>query len=140
MNAGAIRILLVEDNPGDVDLTREEFAATKVSHELDVVTDGQQALDFLRGPGNPRPDLVLLDLNLPKLDGKAVLREVKSDDALRAIPVIVLSSSKADADVRAVYELGASCYVPKPVDLAGFEKVVRAVEQFWFNVVKLPNR
>lgn len=140
MNAGAIRILLVEDNPGDVDLTREEFASTEVSHELDVVTDGQQALDFLRGSGNPRPDLVLLDLNLPKLDGKAVLREVKSDDALRSIPVIVLSSSKAESDVRAVYELGASCYVPKPVDLAGFETVVRAVEQFWFKVVKLPNR
>ncbi len=140
MKPRSIRILLVEDNPGDVDLTLEVFAATEMSHEIHVVTDGQQALDFLRSRLDLLPDLILLDLNLPKLDGRAVLREAKSDPLLRATPIIVLTSSEARADVRAAYDLGANCYISKPVDLAEFERVVDALEQFWFNAAKLPGQ
>ena len=139
MSATAVRLLLVEDNPGDVDLTREHLDAAGIPNELYVASDGQQALDFLRDEASPKPQMILLDLNLPKVDGKSVLRVLKADARLRRIPVMVFSSSRAESDIHDSYDLGASCYVPKPVDLEGFEQVVRAVESFWLNVVSLPS-
>ena len=145
MSSQAVRpveILLIEDNPGDVDLTREAFADSSVESNINVARDGETALAFLRQQGQhsraPRPNLILLDLNLPGLDGRAVLAAVKSDPALRSIPVIVLSSSEAEDDVACAYQLLANCYVAKPVGFDRFSEVVRSIEQFWFNVVKLP--
>jgi CheY-like chemotaxis protein len=138
-----IEILLVEDSPGDIRLTREALRDTKVANRLHVVTDGEEALAFLRHEpphaGVPTPDLVLLDLNLPKKDGREVLAEVKSDPALRKIPVVVLTTSQAEQDIIESYELHANCYVTKPVDLEQFVQIVMAIENFWFTVVKLPN-
>ncbi|MGA9979977.1 MAG: response regulator [Candidatus Sulfotelmatobacter sp.] len=142
--AEAIQVLLVEDNPGDADLTRESLAASKLQIELTVAVNGTQAIDILhkRGPfaSGPTPDLILLDLNLPGLDGRAVLWNIKRDDGLRSIPVCVLSSSAAETDVLESYHMGANCYVVKPIDFRTFQNIVRAVESFWFSVVKLPNR
>ena len=139
---GPIQILLVEDNPGDVELTREALHETKVHMELSVVPDGVEAMAFLRRAGRyaeaPRPDLILLHLNLPRKDGRGVLAEVKADPALRHIPVVVLTSSEAEQDIARAYELHANCYVTKPVDLDQFVKIVQSIEQFWFTVVKLP--
>ena len=138
-----VEILLVEDNPGDVELTREALHDTKVHMRLSVVPDGVEALAFLRREreyaGAPRPDLILLDLNLPKKDGRGVLAEIKEDPSLRQIPVVVLTSSQAEQDIVRAYELHANCYVTKPVDLDQFVKIVRSIEQFWFTIVKLPN-
>jgi CheY-like chemotaxis protein len=135
-------VLLVEDNPGDVDLTREALEDAKMYIRLSVVSDGEQALAFLRREGAyadaPRPDLIFLDLNLPRLDGRGVLAAVKQDPDLRRIPVVVLTSSAAEQDIVRAYELNANCYVTKPVDLEQFITVVRSVEQFWLTVVKLP--
>ena len=135
-------ILLVEDNPTDVRLTREAFKSAAVRSALHVVTDGAQAIAFLRREGEwqgaPRPDLVLLDLNLPRKDGRAVLGEIKQDPALRHIPVVILTSSQAEQDIVRAYDLHANCYVTKPVDLDQFITIVRSIEQFWFTVVKLP--
>lgn len=137
-----IEILLVEDNPADVDLTRETMDLCKIVNNLNVVHDGVEALQFLRKEGPfadaPRPDLVLLDLNLPRKDGRDVLREVKGDDRLKTIPVVVLTSSEAERDIVKTYSLGANCYITKPVDLDQFSRVVEAIENFWFMVVKLP--
>jgi CheY-like chemotaxis protein len=137
-----IDILLVEDNPGDVELTREALHDTKVHMRLSVVTDGVEALAFLRRQGPyadaPRPDLILLDLNLPKKDGRGVLAEIKDDPALRQIPVVILTSSQAEQDILRAYQLHANCYVTKPVDLDQFVTIVRSIEQFWFTIVKLP--
>jgi len=137
-----IDILLVEDNPADAELTREALADSKLLSRLHVVRDGVEALAFLRGEGGhggaPRPDLVLLDLNLPRKDGRAVLTEIKGDPVLRSIPVVVLTSSQAEQDVAKAYELNANCYVTKPVDLEQFLTIVRSIEQFWFTVVRLP--
>ena len=137
-----IEILLVEDNPGDVELTRLALEDGRVSNSLHVTSDGEQALAFLRRHGAysaaPRPDLVLLDWNLPRKDGRAVLAEVKSDLDLRQITVIVLTSSEAERDVLAAYELRANAYIVKPVDLADFFDVVRSIEGFWLTVVRLP--
>ena len=137
-----IEILLVEDNPGDVELTREALHDSKVHMRLSVVNDGVEALAFLRREREyaeaPRPDLILLDLNLPKKDGRGVLAEVKQDPALQHIPVVVLTSSEAEQDIVRAYELRANAYVTKPVDLDQFVKIVRSIEQFWFTVVKLP--
>jgi two-component system response regulator len=137
-----VEILLVEDNPGDVELTREALHDTKVHMRLSVVSDGVEALAFLRREREyasaPRPDLILLDLNLPRKDGRHVLAEVKDDPVLRHIPVVVLTSSQAEADIARAYELHANCYVTKPVDLDQFVKIVQSIEQFWFTVVKLP--
>ena len=137
-----IQILLVEDNPGDVELTREALHDTKVHMHLSVVPDGVEAMAFLRREGAyadaPRPDLILLDLNLPRKDGRGVLADVKQDPALRHIPVVVLTSSQAEQDIVRAYELHANCYVTKPVDLDQFVTIVRSIEQFWFTVVKLP--
>ena len=137
-----IEILLVEDNPGDVELTREALHDSKVHMRLSVVNDGVDALAFLRREGPhgaaPRPDLVLLDLNVPRKDGRAVLAEVKRDPELRNIPIVVLTSSQAEQDIVKAYDLHANCYVTKPVDLDQFITIVRSIEQFWFTVVKLP--
>lgn len=137
-----IEILLVEDNPADVDLTQETLAYAKIRNRLHVVSNGEEALAFLRREGRYsdviRPDLILLDLNLPRKDGREVLEELKADPDLRSIPVVVLTSSDAEKDVVRSYDLGANCYVTKPVDLDQFSNVVRTIEDFWFVVVKLP--
>jgi CheY-like chemotaxis protein len=137
-----VEILLVEDNPGDVLLTREALADTKLLNRLSVVPDGEQALAFLRGrgtfTGSQRPDLILLDLGLPKKDGREVLAEIKADPDLRSIPVCILTSSDAERDIVMSYDLGANCYVTKPIDFDLFLDVVKAVNHFWFCVVTLP--
>lgn len=139
-----IDILLVEDNPGDVELTREGLAEGKIYNNLWVAENGEQALDFLYRRGDhsnaPRPDLILLDLNLPGTTGHEVLEVIKDDPELRAIPVVILTSSGAEEDIARSYNLHANCYVTKPVDFNQFSKVVRSVESFWFTVVKLPPR
>ena len=138
----AIRLLLVEDNPGDADLAREALENSKVRNNLHVVGDGEAAMAFLRRHGKyaaaPRPDLVLLDLNLPKKDGREVLAEVKADDVLKRIPVVILTTSKAEEDILKTYNLHANCYITKPIDLNQFIKVVQSIEEFWFTIVKLP--
>jgi chemotaxis family two-component system response regulator Rcp1 len=137
-----VEILLVEDNPGDVRLTREALKDAKVLNNLSVVGDGEAALDFLHRRGKyaaaPRPDLILLDLNLPRKDGREVLEEIKKDDSLMVIPVVVLTTSKAEEDVVRSYKLHANCYIPKPVDFNRFMEVVRQLENFWLAVVRLP--
>jgi chemotaxis family two-component system response regulator Rcp1 len=137
-----IEILLVEDNPGDVRLTCEALRDAKVANQLHVVADGVEAMSFLRREsryaGVPRPDLILLDLNLPRKDGREVLAEIKQDADLRRIPVVVLTSSAAEQDVVHAYSLHANCYIIKPVDLDQFLRIVRSIEDFWLVVVKLP--
>lgn len=138
-----IEILLVEDNEGDVELTREALAQAKLKNNLHVAEDGLQALQFLRREGGhasaPRPDLILLDLNLPRLDGREVLAEIKADPQLRKIPVVVLTTSQAEEDIVRSYDLHANCYITKPVDFDQFMKVVQSVHEFWVTVVKLPS-
>jgi chemotaxis family two-component system response regulator Rcp1 len=138
----SIEILLVEDNPGDVRLTQEALKHNKVHNHLSVVEDGVEALSFLRQEGkhsgSPRPDLILLDLNLPRKDGREVLAEIKADQRLRRIPVVVLTTSKAEEDILRAYDLNANCYVTKPVDFEQFIKVVQSIEDFWLAMVKLP--
>lgn len=142
MEPKTIHILLVEDDPADVELTREALERAKVKVHLDVVPDGIAAMAYLRKQGAyasaPRPDLVLLDLNMPKMDGREVLREVKKDESLKSIPCVILTTSEADADVARAYDLGANCFITKPVGLDQFAKVVKSIEGFWFTVVKLP--
>lgn len=137
-----IEVLLVEDNPGDVRLTREALKEAKVKNDLHVVYDGVEALAFLRHEGkykdSPRPDLILLDLNLPKKTGHEVLKEIKSDDNLKRIPIVVLTVSKDEEDVMKSYNLHANCFITKPVDLNQFLNVVKAIEDFWLTIVKLP--
>ncbi len=137
-----IEILLVEDNPGDVRLTVEALKDGKVHNHLSVVNDGEQALAFLRREGKfadaPRPDLILLDLNLPRKDGRQVLTELKADDDFRRIPVVILTTSDAEEDILKAYNLNANCYITKPVDLDQFMRVVKAIENFWLEIVKLP--
>jgi two-component system, chemotaxis family, response regulator Rcp1 len=137
-----IEILLVEDNPGDARLTGEVLRDARVSNRLTAVPDGVEALAFLRQQRQyaaaVRPDLVLLDLNLPKKDGREVLTEIKADAALRRIPVVVLTSSQAEDDILRAYDLNANCYVTKPVDLDQFIRVVQSIEDFWLTIVKLP--
>ena len=139
-----IEVLLVEDDPGDVLLIREAFEDNKVANRLHVVADGVEALQFMRREGPhgeaPRPDLVLLDLNLPRKDGREVLAEVKADVNLRTIPVIVLTTSQADEDVLKSYQLHANAYVTKPVDFDGFIEAIRQIDQFFVSVVKLPTK
>ena len=137
-----VEILLVEDNPGDVRLTREALREGKVRNNLAVAADGVEAVAYLRKEGEyaeaVRPDLILLDLNLPRKDGREVLKEIKADPALRNIPVVVLTSSQAEEDIVRAYHLHANCYVTKPVDLDQFIRVVESIEDFWFTIVKLP--
>jgi chemotaxis family two-component system response regulator Rcp1 len=137
-----IEILLVEDNPGDVDLARAAMEDSKVRNILHTVGDGVEAMLFLRRKGKytevPRPDLVLLDLNLPKKDGREVLAEIKSDPDLMRIPVVILTISKDEEDILKSYNLHANCFITKPIDLNQFVKVVKAIEDFWLTIVKLP--
>ncbi|MEI6775453.1 MAG: response regulator [Chloroflexales bacterium] len=143
MNHAPIEILLVEDNPGDVRLTKEALRESKVSTRMHVVLDGVQALAFLHREGEyatmPRPDLILLDLNLPKKSGREVLAEIKGNEDLRRIPVVILTTSQAEQDIIETYNLHANAYVNKPVDLDQFIKVVKSIEDFWFEIVRLPN-
>ena len=141
-SAMPIEILLVEDNPGDARLTAEALNDAKVLNTLTVVQDGVEALTYLRREGRyseaPRPDVVLLDLNLPKKDGREVLAEIKEDPDLKRIPVVVLTTSKAEEDIARTYDLHGNCYISKPVDLDQFMTVVKSIENFWFTVVRLP--
>lgn len=140
--ANTVDLLLVEDNLADVELARESLAAGKLHVNLHVVTDGEAAMEFLHRRGvhtnAPVPDLIVLDLNLPKKNGSEVLADVKADPLLRRIPVVVLTSSEAEVDVLKSYDLGANCYITKPLDLTQFERIVQSIEDFWFSVVKLP--
>ena len=137
-----VEILLVEDNPGDVRLTQEALKEAKILNNLSVIMDGVEAVNFLRRKDKyrdaPRPDLILLDLNLPKKDGREVLEEIKTDLNLKRIPVVVLSVSKATEDITKSYNLHANCYITKPVDLDQFIRVVKSIEEFWLTIVKLP--
>jgi len=139
-NVEVIDVLLVEDDPGDVVLIQEAFEHNKVRNRLHVVGDGVEAMAFLRDGGAERPDLILLDLNLPRKDGREVLAEVKGDPELRSIPVVVLTTSKAEEDILRSYDLHANAYVTKPVDFNRFIEVVRQIDEFFVTVVKLPNR
>lgn len=138
-----IEILLVEDNPGDSRLAKEALKESKLKNNLYVAEDGVEAMNFLYKTGKyskmPRPDLVILDLNLPKKDGREVLAEIKNDDNLKRIPVVILTISKAEEDILKTYNLHANCYVTKPLDLDQFMKVVKSIEDFWLTIVKLPN-
>jgi CheY-like chemotaxis protein len=133
-----ISVLLVEDDPGDVVLIEEAFEHNKVRNSLKIVGDGVEAMEYLRAADTNRPDLVLLDLNLPRKDGREVLAEIKSDPALRSIPVVVLTTSKAEEDILRSYDLHANAYVTKPVDFNRFIEVVRQIDEFFVTVVKLP--
>ena len=137
-----VEILLVEDNPGDARLARESLKDSKIRNSLSHVKDGVEALAFLRQQGDyaaaPRPDLILLDLNLPRKDGRQVLAEIKQDSDLKHIPVVILTISKDEEDVLKSYSLHANCYITKPIDLGQFMKVVKSIEDFWLTIVKLP--
>ena len=137
-----IEILLVDDNPGDVRLTREALAGFKTPCHLSVVKDGVEAIGFLRRQGRfaqaPRPHLILLDLNMPRMDGRQALAQIKADANFRRIPVVILTTSQAEEDILRAYDLNANCYITKPVDLLQFLKVVRSIEEFWLTIVKLP--
>ncbi|HEX8517443.1 MAG TPA: response regulator [Bacteroidia bacterium] len=142
LNASSINILLVEDNPGDIRLTKEVLKEGKIRNNLSVVTDGEEALLFLNKTGAYKaaytPDIILLDLNLPKMDGRQVLHEIKKNDLLKLIPVIVLTTSAADQDIRNMYANHANCYITKPVDFNQFIDVIRSIENFWLTIVRLP--
>ncbi len=139
-----IEVLLVEDSPGDVRLTQEAFRDANRSIHLHVAADGVEAMAFLRQQGvhvdAPRPDLILLDLNLPKMDGREVLAHIKEDDSLKMIPTVILTSSEAEADIVKSYQLQANCYLCKPVQLDAFESLVKSINDFWLTKVKLPQR
>ena len=138
-----VEILLVEDNPGDVRLTQEALKESKVTNNLSVAEDGVEALAFLKREGQyadaPRPDLLLLDLNLPKKDGRELLEEIKADENLKRIPVVVLTTSKAEEDILRMYDQHANCYITKPIDFDQFIDVVKSIEDFWLTIVKLPS-
>jgi len=139
-----IEVLLVEDSPGDVRLTQEAFRDANMSIRLHVASDGVEAMAFLRHEGArataPRPDLILLDLNLPKMDGREVLAHIKADDSLKMIPTVILTTSDAEADIVKSYQLQANCYLTKPVQLDEFETLVRSINDFWLTRVKLPHK
>ena len=142
MTVAPIEILMVEDNEGDVYMTTEAFKNAKIANHLSVTRDGAEAMDFLRHQGQfasaPRPDLILLDLNLPGRDGRQILSDIRADPALATIPVVILTSSKAEKDIVQSYQLHANCYIVKPVDFDALLQVVRAIESFWLTVVRLP--
>lgn len=141
-NPSPIEILLVEDNPADVRLTMEALKEEKIFNNLNVVNDGVEAMDYLNKKGKysaaKRPDLILLDLNLPRKDGREVLSEIKGDEKLRVIPVVILTVSKAEEDILKTYNLHANCYISKPLDLTQFAKVARSIQDFWLTIVRLP--
>lgn len=138
----AVEILLIEDNPGDARLAREALRDAKVRNNLSWVPDGVEGMAYLKREGkysqSPRPDLILLDLNLPRKDGREVLSEIKADESLRRIPVVILTTSQAEEDILRAYHLNANCYITKPVDLEQFMKVVKTIEDFWLTIVRLP--
>lgn len=138
----SVEMLLVEDSPDDVLLTREALKEAKISNNLSVVRDGVEAMSYLRKEGRfkdaMRPELILLDLNLPKKDGREVLAEIKNDQYLKSIPVVILTTSEAEEDVVKTYKLHANCYITKPIDLNQFIKVAKSIEDFWFDIVRLP--
>ena len=140
----SIEVLYVEDDPGDVDLTKATLEESKIKISFNVVDDGVKALEYLRQKGAyahaVRPDIILLDLNLPRMDGRDVLAKIKKDEKLRSIPVVILTTSDAETDILKSYDLGASCYITKPVGLDQFSKVVKCIESFWFTICKLPPR
>jgi len=142
--ATPVEVLLVEDSPGDVRLTREAFREANGAIHLHVATDGVEAMTFLRREGihanAPRPDLILLDLNLPKMDGREVLAHIKEDESLKTIPTVILTTSAAETDILKSYQLQANCYLTKPVQLEAFETVVRSINEFWLTKVKLPQQ
>lgn len=142
MMVKSLQILLVEDDPADVELTQWSMKESKLSANLHVVEDGLEALAFLRREGKYanalRPDLILLDLNLPRMDGRTFLAEMRADDGLKSIPVVILTTSEAEEDVVRSYRLGANCYITKPVGLTEFTRVVNSIEEFWFTIVRLP--
>ena len=144
MTVKPVHVLMVEDDAEDVMLTKEALSSSKVALDLRVVEDGAQAMAYLRKEGpygdEPRPDVILLDLNLPKKNGREVLNEMRANENLRAIPVIILTTSDQGDDVLKTYELGANCYITKPVGLEQFSKVVTSIDNFWFSIVKLPSR
>ncbi|MFH0733047.1 MAG: response regulator [bacterium] len=137
-----VEILLVEDNPGDVKLTQLALLETKVNNNLHVATDGLEAMEFIYKKGKysdaPRPDIILLDLNLPKKDGREVLEEIKKDENFKRIPIVILTSSKAEEDIIKSYNLHANCYITKPLDLLQFLEIIKSIENFWLTIVKLP--
>ena len=139
-----MEILLVEDDAGDIDLTEEALEESKLKINLNVVRDGVEAIAYLRREGEyanaTQPDLMLLDLNLPRKDGREVLQEIKNDNKLKHIPVVVLTTSDTDEDILSSYDLGANCYVNKPLGMEEFAQIVRSIEDFWFTIVKLPRR
>jgi CheY-like chemotaxis protein len=140
----SVEILLVEDNPGDARLARQGLRQCKIPNTLHLVDDGVKAMAFLHRQGEyatvPRPDLILLDLNMPRKDGREVLREIKEDTSLKTIPVVILTTSRAEEDINKTYALHANCYVTKPLDLPQFLAVVKSIEDFWFSTVRLPSR
>jgi two-component system, chemotaxis family, response regulator Rcp1 len=142
-NALAIEILLVEDNEGDARLAKEAMRDSKIRNTIHHVIDGVEAMNFLRKEGKyagaPRPDIILLDLNLPRKDGREVLAEIKEDGDLKRIPVVILTVSKSEEDILKTYNWHANCYISKPIDLVEFLKVVKSIEEFWLTIVKLPN-
>jgi CheY-like chemotaxis protein len=139
-----IELLLVEDDPGDVELTREGLQSAKIMVNMKVVEDGASAMQYLKRQepysNAVKPDIILLDLNLPKKDGREVLQEIKADEKLKSIPVVVLTTSEADTDIARCYSLGANCYITKPVGFEGFIKMVNALDGFWFTVVTMPGK
>jgi chemotaxis family two-component system response regulator Rcp1 len=143
-NPTPVEILLVEDNPGDARLARQGLRQCKIPNTLHLVDDGVKAMAFLHRQGEyvtvPRPDLILLDLNMPRKDGREVLREIKEDPSLKTIPVVILTTSRAEEDINKTYALHANCYVTKPLDLPQFLEVVKSIEDFWFSTVRLPSR
>ena len=144
LNGKPIEILLVEDNPGDANLAMEALRDSKFKNNLNVVEDGELAMEYLHKEGKfsgaITPDLILLDLNLPKKDGREVLAEIKGNELLRAIPVVILTTSEAEEDIVKTYNLHANCYITKPIDLDQFIKVVKSIEDFWITIVKLPTK
>ena len=142
MRAEIARILLIEDSPSDVELTQEALAQAKIANELFVVRDGEEAMEFLEQRGAhsdaPRPDLILLDLNLPRKDGREVLKEIKENTTLSAIPVVILTTSASDEDILRSYELRANSYIRKPVDLEQFTHIVQSIDEYWLGIVRLP--
>jgi len=143
-DSGELQVLLVEDSPGDVRLTREAFREANRAIKLHVASDGVEAMAFLRREGvyadAPRPDFILLDLNLPRMDGREVLEQIKGDESLKTIPTVILTTSDAEADIVKSYELRANCYLSKPVRLEAFETLVRSINDFWLTKVKLPQK
>lgn len=144
MNKESVKILLVEDNPGDIELTKEAFIEAKFTNDLLIARDGEEALDFLFKRNNFKdaetPDIILLDLNLPKIDGREVLEEIKQSQGLKHIPVIILTSSQAEKDVLESYNLNANCYIVKPFNTDSFADIVKSIEHFWIEIVRLPSR